>query len=164
MNNLYLPRWVTYCKVWLMQMTSNTCQLTLLWQHPCETALYTVKRFPSSLLILCWLWAGKDFAKTLKTILFTKLTSYLLSEDVSLCFNRFCTSGLFVCLISWKSHLEVKKLFFFKVIYPYNDCIDKTSEMWMMCLVSELCPSFLLFYFKTYWCWKCEFSAWTIFL
>lgn len=70
----------------------------------------------------------------------------------------------FVCLIFWKSHLEVKKLFFFKVIYPYNDCIDKTSEMWMLCLVSELCPSFLLFYFKNYWCWKCEFSAWTIFL
>lgn len=48
---------------------------------PMWTALYTVKLFPSSLLILCLLWAGRDFAKTLKTSLFTKLT-------YSICFQK----------------------------------------------------------------------------
>lgn len=123
-----------------MQTTSNTCPLTLLWQRPCE--------------LLCTLWnSSLQPAHFMFTLGWKRLCQnikdhslhginilYLLSEDKSLHFSWFCISGFGVFFFSsWESYVETMKLFFFKVIYPYNDCLGKTTEMWMLCLVSESC-------------------------
>lgn len=102
---------------------------------------------PSSLLISCLLWAGKDFAKTLKTILFTKLTYSICFQKTDLYFSAgFVYQVLFLFLFSsWESYIESMKLFFFKVIYPYNDCLGKTTEIWMLCLVSKFCSVLISF-------------------
>lgn len=116
------------------------------------TALYTVKRFRSSPLISCLLWVGKDFAKTLKTILFTKLTCSICFQKMNLDISAgFVYQGFFFgfwFFPSWESYLEFMKLFFLQSNLSYNDCLGKTTEMWMSCLVSTShVLSWLLFYF-----------------
>lgn len=91
----------------LKYMSAYFAVATSMW-----TALYTVKIFHSSLPILCLLWAGKDFAKTLKTILFTKLTVYLLSEDVSV---HIFAGFVYQIFSSQESYLDkLMKLFYSK--------------------------------------------------
>lgn len=92
-----------------------------------QTALYTVKRSHSSPRISCLLWAGKDFAKTLKTILFTNLTCSIcvqMNPDISASFvYQVWFSCLFFPLFRV---IESIKLFFFKVIY--DDCLGKNNR------------------------------------
>ena len=123
------------------------------------TALYTVKQFHSSPLISCLLRAEKDFAKTLKTILFTKFTCFIcfqMNLDIS---ASFVYQVWFSCFFSLFRVIEFIKLFFFKVIY--NDCLG-TNNRNVNVVPSEYesCSVLIVIFrlFKNYWCLKCHFQ------
>lgn len=103
------------------------------------TAFVHCENVHSSLPALCLLWAGTDFAKTLKTILSTKLTSYLLSEDVSLPFSWLCRSGFFPSPESYSVHEVVTFLWSSRYVWWLK---GRTPETRVLCLVSESSPVF----------------------
>ena len=128
-----------------MRVTSNMCPL-LCCGSIHVTALYTVKLFRSSLLISCLLWAGKDFAKTLKTILVTQLTYSICFQKMHLYISTgFVYQGFTFFLL--RVILSVHEAIFLQVMYPYNDCLGKTTELRMLCLVSESCSVLIIFFF-----------------
>lgn len=127
-----------------------------------RTALYTVKLVYSG-CSSCLLGAGKDFAKTLKTILFTRLT-------YSICFQKmhlYISAGFVYQGVFFPSRIVLRahEVISLQVAYPYNDCLGETTELWMLCLESEsrsvlIVVSFLL---ENYWHLKCQFSVWTMY-
>lgn len=127
----------------LKYMFASFAMATSMW-----TALYTVKYIPPACLF-CVYSGLERLCQTLKTILSTELTFYLLS-----C-NAVHFSGP-ICLLCFPLQSHSSNPIFLQNNIAYG-CIGKTTEVWMLGLVSKSdCPLWSLF--SDYWELKFQFQ------